>query len=85
MDPASATYARAQPRTILWEPQPESALVLPCTDLDTALLALSLTVLLGFPCENKFPRNSSTRGYILEIIRPPQHECVFHLSRHVAS
>ena len=81
MDPASSTYALAQPRTIIWQPQPESALVLPYTDLDTALLVLSLSVLFGFSCKDNFSSNSSTQGYILEILKISQHEWVSFMCR----
>ena len=53
MDPGSATHTLAQLRTLICQPHPESALVLPCTELDPALPALSLTVLFGCPCLDK--------------------------------
>ena len=73
MDPGSATHTLAQLRTLLCQPQPESALglVLPCTEPDPALPALSLTVLFGCPCLDKSLKQSCTYGYTLENLNPP--------------
>ena len=51
----------------------DSALVLPCTELDPALLVLSLPVPFGYPRLEKSPNNFNTHGYIRETLRPVQH------------
>ena len=49
IDPGSATHAFAQHPILIYQPHPESALVLTCNALNYAPLALSLLVSFGFP------------------------------------
>ena len=83
VDPGSSTQALALPRILTCQLHPESTLVLPCTELDPTLFALSL--LFGCPCLDKSPNNSSAHGYIRETLRPATHECVFYASLHVVT
>ena len=85
MDPGSATHTLAQLRTLICQPHPESAPVLPCTELDPALPALSLTVLFGCPCLDKSLKIPVRTDTLLKILIPPTPVYFVHALRRVAS
>ena len=85
MDPGSATHTLlAQLPALICKPHPESALVLPCTEPDPALPALSLIVLFGCPCLDKSLKIPVRTDTLLKILIPPTPVYFVHALRRVS-